>query len=67
MDQLDSLLKQPKEQECDEEKPVVDDKNLDMLNFHIKEMRQPKWTEVSKTSSAADRGQSFNRSYLPSG
>lgn len=49
MDQFDSLLNKSKEHESENEKPVDDDQNLDLLNFHIKEMRQPKWVEVTKS------------------
>jgi hypothetical protein len=37
------------------------DKRIDTLNFHVAEMRKPKWQEASKSPDK------FNKTYLPNG
>jgi len=42
------------------------DEKLDMLNFYVKEMREPIYQEVSKDKKGKPC-ENFNRIYLPNG
>lgn len=69
MDQFDSLLNKSKEQESETDRHF-DDKNLDLLNFYVKEIRQPKWKEIKSSATKfgeSRSGECFNRTYLPNG
>ena len=48
----------------------TDTKDLDLLNLHVKEMRQPMWEEVNKNSETVNShspAKNYNRTYLPNG
>lgn len=68
MDHLELLNRsKDSDEKKDQEEVLLERKDLDMQNFYVAEMRQPKWQEVQKSPEKSKPCEFFNRTYLPNG